>query len=316
MTWTRGEPRINNGLYKCSLKATCRIRSPHLSPSPARIRSTIASVVDQPDDLRQMRLFHKALADVNRLRIVQRLADGPATVTELIDHVGLSQPLVSWHLGKLRAVGHRHDQPARPRDDLQPATRGLHRGRRARARAPGRGRPADDQRPSDEHRASASASRVRHLGEPIALFFGRLGLTPNGLTLIGFAITVVGARPGRGRPVAGWPAFVVFIGGAFDMFDGALARATGKASKLGAFLDSIFDRWGEVDRLHRDRDRLPERPASASGAGLAAVAMSAAFLVSYTRAQAESLGLSTGRGMAAVGLAPREVRLVILSLGL
>lgn len=76
-----------------------------LSPSPARIRSTIASVVDQPDELREIRLFHKALADVNRLRIVQRLSSGPATVTELIDHVGLSQPLVSWHLGKLRASG-------------------------------------------------------------------------------------------------------------------------------------------------------------------------------------------------------------------
>jgi DNA-binding transcriptional ArsR family regulator len=76
-----------------------------VSPSPARIRSTIASALDQPDDLRELRLFHKTLADVNRLRIVRRLADGPATVTELIDHVGLSQPLVSWHLGKLREVG-------------------------------------------------------------------------------------------------------------------------------------------------------------------------------------------------------------------
>jgi ArsR family transcriptional regulator, arsenate/arsenite/antimonite-responsive transcriptional repressor len=76
-----------------------------LSPSPARIRSTIASVVDQPDELRDIRLFHKALADVNRLRIVQRLSSGAASVTELIDHVGLSQPLVSWHLGKLRASG-------------------------------------------------------------------------------------------------------------------------------------------------------------------------------------------------------------------
>ena len=76
-----------------------------MSPSPARIRSTIASALDQPDDLRELRLFHKTLADVNRLRIVRRLADGPATVTELIEHVGLSQPLVSWHLGKLREVG-------------------------------------------------------------------------------------------------------------------------------------------------------------------------------------------------------------------
>lgn len=76
-----------------------------LSPSPARIRSTIASVVDAPDELRDVRAFHKALADVNRLRIVQRLAAGDATVTELIDHVGLSQPLVSWHVGKLRIAG-------------------------------------------------------------------------------------------------------------------------------------------------------------------------------------------------------------------
>jgi ArsR family transcriptional regulator len=73
--------------------------------SPARIRSTIATIVDQPDELRQLRAFHKALADVNRLRIVQRLGRGTASVTELIEHVGLSQPLVSWHLGRLRAAG-------------------------------------------------------------------------------------------------------------------------------------------------------------------------------------------------------------------
>ena len=76
-----------------------------MSPSPARIRSTIANVVDQPDDLRELRRFHKTLADVNRLRIVRVLAERPATVTELIEAVGLSQPLVSWHLGKLREVG-------------------------------------------------------------------------------------------------------------------------------------------------------------------------------------------------------------------
>jgi DNA-binding transcriptional ArsR family regulator len=42
---------------------------------------------------------------VNRLRIVQRLAVRDASVTELIEHIGLSQPLVSWHLGRLRAAG-------------------------------------------------------------------------------------------------------------------------------------------------------------------------------------------------------------------
>jgi DNA-binding transcriptional ArsR family regulator len=76
-----------------------------LAPSPAHIRSTLAAVVDPPDELRALRIVHKALADVNRLRIVQRLAHGEATVSELILQVGLSQPLVSWHLGRLRFAG-------------------------------------------------------------------------------------------------------------------------------------------------------------------------------------------------------------------
>ena len=42
---------------------------------------------------------------MNRLRIVRRLAERDASVTELIEHIGLSQPLVSWHLGRLRAAG-------------------------------------------------------------------------------------------------------------------------------------------------------------------------------------------------------------------
>ena len=87
-----------------------------MSPSPARIRSTLAAAVDQPDDLRELRRFHKVLADVNRLRICRVLAEGPATVTELIDHVGLSQPLVSWHLSKLREVGLVSARRQRPGD--------------------------------------------------------------------------------------------------------------------------------------------------------------------------------------------------------
>jgi DNA-binding transcriptional ArsR family regulator len=76
-----------------------------LSPTRARVRSTIAAAISQPEDLRQLRIFHKAMADVNRLRIVRRLVTGTATVAELTAHVGLSQPLVSWHIGRLRAAG-------------------------------------------------------------------------------------------------------------------------------------------------------------------------------------------------------------------
>src|SRR4029078_2884559 len=79
-------------------------RSP-LSPTRARIRSTIASAVVPPNDLRELRLVHKTLADVNRLRIIRRLAEAEASVAELVAQVGLSQPLLSWHIGRLRAAG-------------------------------------------------------------------------------------------------------------------------------------------------------------------------------------------------------------------
>ena len=86
-------------------RTTQRHRSSTLSPSPARIRSTIATIVDKPEDLRELRIVHKALADINRLRIVRRLARADASVRDLIQEVGLSQPLVSWHVGRLRAAG-------------------------------------------------------------------------------------------------------------------------------------------------------------------------------------------------------------------
>lgn len=57
------------------------------------------------EQLRDLKVFHKALADVTRLRIVQLLASRPRTVNELIAAVGLSQPLVSWHLRRLRTAG-------------------------------------------------------------------------------------------------------------------------------------------------------------------------------------------------------------------
>jgi ArsR family transcriptional regulator, arsenate/arsenite/antimonite-responsive transcriptional repressor len=74
-------------------------------PSPARIRSTIATITDPPEELAQLRTLHKALGDVTRLRILRRLADGDATVTDVTEHVDLSQPLVSWHIKTLRDAG-------------------------------------------------------------------------------------------------------------------------------------------------------------------------------------------------------------------
>jgi len=157
-------------------------------------------------------------------------------------------------------------------------------------------------------------ARIRGLMTPIAVGLGRLGLTPNALTVIGFLIAVVAAVAAglQAWLVAG---LLVIFGGVFDLFDGALARATNRVSRAGGFLDATFDRWGEgvvyIGIIWGALDVGVSRPVI-----LAALAMLSAFMVSYTRARAESFGFSPGKGMANVGLAPREVRLVILTAGL
>jgi CDP-diacylglycerol--glycerol-3-phosphate 3-phosphatidyltransferase len=162
--------------------------------------------------------------------------------------------------------------------------------------------------------SNTDRDRIKRTFEPIALAMGRAGLTPDGLTLVGFAITVVGAvlLAAQLWVVGG---IVMFAGGVFDMFDGTLARATGRASPLGAFMDSVFDRWGEAIVFVG----IAAGAVAAGldvGAVLAAVAMASAFMVSYARSKSDGLGFSAGMGMAAVGLAPREIRLVILAIGI
>lgn len=165
---------------------------------------------------------------------------------------------------------------------------------------------------SPELRAS-TRSRI----EPIARVFGRVGLTPNALTVIGLLIAVLAAVAAAGQAwvIAG---FLVAFGAVFDLFDGALARATGQTSKFGAFLDSTLDRAGEAvvyvgiaaGSISAGSNGYP------MGAVLAVSALAASFMVSYARAKSESLGFSPGSGMANVGIAPREVRLAILTVGL
>jgi len=163
--------------------------------------------------------------------------------------------------------------------------------------------------------SNESRDRIKHAFEPIALALGRLGLTPNALTLVGFAITAAGAvLVGLQAWVIG--GLVVFIGGVFDMFDGTLARATGQASRLGAFMDSVFDKLGEIIVFLGVVAGLQAAGAAQLPILVAVAAMGASIMVSYARAKSDGLGYSAGMGLAAVGIMPREIRLVIISLGI
>jgi CDP-diacylglycerol---glycerol-3-phosphate 3-phosphatidyltransferase len=156
---------------------------------------------------------------------------------------------------------------------------------------------------------SASRARVRAAVVPLAVALGRAGLTPNALTLIGFAGTCVAALAAAAQAwaVAG---LLVIAFGIFDLFDGALARATGAATRFGAFLDSTLDRTGENLVLAGVAFGCAQA-GFGLGVALAVLAMAFASVVTYARARAEAVGLH-----GEVGIAPRPERLVLLAAGL
>jgi CDP-diacylglycerol--glycerol-3-phosphate 3-phosphatidyltransferase len=143
----------------------------------------------------------------------------------------------------------------------------------------------------------------------------RTRVTPNALTTAGvslcLAASVVVFFENRNEWLFYWLGALLFVvGSILDILDGALARAGGKTTPFGAFLDSTTDRIGEGAMLgaialifHRH-----DHPV-ALAVTFAAVAGS--FLVSYTRAKAEGLGL---RGD--VGLGSRAERVVVITAGL
>jgi phosphatidylinositol phosphate synthase len=140
-------------------------------------------------------------------------------------------------------------------------------------------------------------------------------VTPNQLTAAGVSLclasSVIVYFEYRNDLLFFWlGAFVFVIGSLLDILDGALARAGGKATPLGAFVDSTTDRMGEAAMLGAiGLVFMRHGHEFALGATFAAVAGS--FLVSYTRARAEALGL---RGD--VGLSSRAERVVIVTAGL
>jgi CDP-diacylglycerol--glycerol-3-phosphate 3-phosphatidyltransferase len=145
--------------------------------------------------------------------------------------------------------------------------------------------------------------------EVVGRVIGATGISPNGLTLLGLVLNIgAGAIVASGMLLAG--GIALLIASAFDMLDGAVARATGKASRFGAFLDSVIDRYceavvliGLIVVLSRTGDTPLVIAATAALVG--------SLLVSYARARAEGLGLDCE-----VGLLQRPERVIILAIGL
>ncbi len=155
----------------------------------------------------------------------------------------------------------------------------------------------------------ARESAARWFSQPVARALARTGITPTALTWLGFFIALGGGvLVAFGYPVAA--GFVVLVGGAFDMLDGALARLTDRVTKFGAVLDSTLDRLAEVVVLLGILVAFA-RVQSTAGILLTGLALPGSLLVSYLRARAEAISIECK-----VGVFTRTERVVIISLGL
>jgi len=145
--------------------------------------------------------------------------------------------------------------------------------------------------------------------QPIARVLGRLGLTPNMLTMIGVGLNVLVAVV-LARGSLGLGGVLLLLSSSFDALDGTLARLTGQQSQFGAFFDSTLDRYSEAIvyggllYYFLKQDAYPEPM-------LVYSAIIGSLMVSYARARAEGIGAECK-----VGLLTRAERMLVLAAGL
>ena len=139
-------------------------------------------------------------------------------------------------------------------------------------------------------------------------------VTPDALTVAGVGLCIVAAAVVYFEYRSEWlflaGAALFVIGSILDILDGALARRRGTGTPFGAFLDSTVDRVGEGFMLGAIGLVLM-RAGNEWGVALVFAAVAGSFLVSYTRAKAEALGLQGD-----VGIGSRAERVVVITAGL
>lgn len=148
----------------------------------------------------------------------------------------------------------------------------------------------------------------RWLLEKIVAGLAATGIHPNLLTLLGLAVNTVAAvffTRGDFR----WGAAVIFLAGFLDIADGQVARKQGRVTAFGAFFDSTLDRYSDM-MLYLGLLIYYANIGRFLYVVLAIVAMVSSFMVSYSRARAESI-----IPLCKVGFMERPERVVLLILG-
>jgi CDP-diacylglycerol--glycerol-3-phosphate 3-phosphatidyltransferase len=151
---------------------------------------------------------------------------------------------------------------------------------------------------------------VRNTFRRVGGWISKTGIGPNTVTMIGFLLNFpVAYLLAQGQFI--WGGLFILFAGVFDMLDGAVARATGKMTKFGAFLDSTFDRFSEIvvllGLLLYYRSPIGLDGEKMGGSILVYVAITGSLMVSYVKARSEGLQIP----MKGVGLLPRPERVIL-----
>lgn len=145
------------------------------------------------------------------------------------------------------------------------------------------------------------------LDRPLAPLARRIPFSPNILTIAGlFVNAAAAALISYDLVIAG---IVVLFGGVFDMLDGVVARANGKSTKFGAFLDSTLDRYSD-SLLIIGAAWFFYIAGNSAGVLVSIIALVGSIVTSYARARAEGLGVECN-----VGILERPERVVLIALG-
>jgi CDP-diacylglycerol--glycerol-3-phosphate 3-phosphatidyltransferase len=142
--------------------------------------------------------------------------------------------------------------------------------------------------------------------DPVGVFFNRLGIFPNTMTLIGLAGNIVAAAIlAVGHITVG--GILVLLMGLIDTLDGTMARLRGMPSDFGAFVDSVTDRYSELVIFGGLLYYFLHKGDWITSLGIY-IAIGGSVLVSYVRARAASLGMDTK-----VGFLSRFERYLVLA---
>jgi CDP-diacylglycerol--glycerol-3-phosphate 3-phosphatidyltransferase len=150
---------------------------------------------------------------------------------------------------------------------------------------------------------------ARRITEPLGTALVKSRITPNTLTCIALAISIIAAVAIATKYLL-IGGILVLISGLFDILDGAAARLTNKVTRFGALLDSTFDRISDA-ALFLGLFILYLPSGGTIEMVLIFLALVGSFLTSYIRARAEAIGINC-----TVGLFTRAERIIILALGL